>query len=280
MATTKINFLAFLLIPYVTKSKLGEREDIFTIGSAAKVIIPDAIRCWMRSRGDTHFTKNPETGMISWISFPNENVNRWTKKIVNGSKKEFYGKPQKAVIDEESSIENFWKYNSYTKQNMLFLLHFVQDRIYDNFIRTIIDTERRYEDVYLFENKEMKGSELREYGKERWKKGLLSEIDNQFYVRLAKRYYNLAGVKANNYWIETTMIGRGVKGTYSQELAQKTMKFVLLSNLSNKADFLITTCNFDSEVWPVPNQVVDNAIDKMLDETIKMLIKNMILFEA
>lgn len=269
MATNKIHFLATVAYPYLRKTDKAERFDEM---SAAEVITNDSVRCWTGLREYTHFTKNPVTGEVSWIKFPEADVKEWTEEMVKSMDCFSAGKPGQAIIDEATVPEEMWKHNAHTKQNENFFLHLVQDVVYDDFVRECIDCSRRYENVYVFDGKEYTGEQLRGNGMERWTKGLINELDDQFYVLLAKRFFEVTGVKANRDWLENIMKPAIVK-CYSPELAVKTIKFV---SLSDKAEELITTGNFDCDDWPVPNSIVDKYIDRMMYaiESALITIKN------
>ena len=266
MATNKIHFLAFLLWPHVYARVIGDsrgRADYyFQPQKAAVVISNDSVRCWSKAREFTHFTVNPITGEVSWCQFPLLPVKHWTKEDVENMPKMSYGKPGVAIVDESTIPEVLWKHNERTFQNELFFIHLIQDRAYDRFVRSIIDTSRRYEDVYVFEGKELTGAQVRGEGIERWTKGILSELDGQFFVRLAKQFFRYTRTKADRGWIESVMIP-AIRQAYSADLAEATVKFV---SLSDKVNELIAEERFDEECWPVPNAVVDQWVEWMLED--------------
>ena len=274
MATTKIHFLGFSAIQHVyagaIKDPKGRAAYFFTPYNAAVLMINDAVRCWSGNREYTHFTVNPLTRQVSWCYFPTEQVKKWTKELVASQMVKYsYGKPGKAVVDEATIPAEMWRHNDKTPQNRMFYLHLIQDQTYDRFVRSVIDVSRRYDDVYVFDGQEYTGAQIRGEGMERWSKGLLSELDDQFYVRLAKRYYDYTRVKANRVWIERVMV-RAINAAYSPELAEATVKFV---SLSDKVNQLITEGRFDDEVWPIPNSVVDCWIDWFFEDMFNAFIE-------
>lgn len=267
MATNKIHFLAFLLFPHVYAGAIedpkGRAAYFFVPEKAAILTTNDSVRCWSGAREFTHFTVNPLNRQVSWCHFPMEPVREWTKDLVQKRMvKLSYGKPGISILDEPTIPQEMWKHNTRTPQNELFYLHLIQDVTYDRFVRTVLDTSRRYEDVYVFEGKEYTGSQIRGDGMERWSKGLLNELDDQFFVRLAKVYRDYTNEKVDQNWIEKVMC-RAIRKAYSRSLAEATLKFV---SLSDKASTIISDGRFDEECWLIPNKVVDQWIGWMLDD--------------
>ena len=265
MATNKIHFLAALAWQYAYAGvmEIPEARYFFTPRSAAVMTTNDSVRCWSGAREFTHFTVNPDTKMVSWCHFPIESVKYWTKDVIERQMVKYsYGKPGKAVVDEATIPAEMWRHNDKTTQNLLFYIHLIQDCTYDRFVRSVIDVTRRYEDIYIFDGKEYTGAQIRGEGMERWSKGLLSELDDQFFVRLAKRYFYYTKCKANRQWIEIVMC-KAIRGAYSKELAEATVKYV---SLSDKAEELISSERFDEECWPIPNTIVDQWIDWMFED--------------
>lgn len=266
MATNKNHFLAFLLWPHVyagaIKDPRGRVSYYFNPQKAAVVTTNDSMRCWSRKREYTHFTVNPDTRAVAWCMFPTVSTKEWTKAMIEKMPKASVGKPGDSIVDEATIPEEMWKHNEVTPQNELFFIHLIQDRTYDRFVRSIIDTSRRYEDVYVFNGQELSGAQVRGEGMERWTKGILSELDDQFFVRLAKLFYRYTNVKADRSWIQTVM-NAAIYQAYSAELAEATVKFV---SLSDKANELITKKNFDEECWPIPNGIVDQWIEWMMED--------------
>lgn len=271
MATNKNHFLAFILFSHVYSSAIAEVKGrayyYFQPQTAAVVTTNDSMRCWSKAREYSHFTVNPQTGAVSWCMFPLMPIKEWTKEIVEKMPKISYGKPGSAIVDEATIPEEMWKHNERTPQNELLFLHLVQDCVYDRFVRSVIDTSRRYEDVYVFDGQELSGAQVRGQGLERWTKGILSELDDQFFVRLSKRFFQYTGVRTDKDWIQNVMC-RAIHEAYSDELAEATVKFV---SLSDKANELIAEGRFDDECWPVSNSIVDQWIDWMLEDTFNAL---------
>ena len=267
MATNKIHFLLLLLFPYLYKKKDEAEEfnpnDYFSCKNGALVIMNDSIRAYIGGREYSHFTKNPDTGATSWIQFPEEDVRFWTKELVKSAPMMSAGKPGEAVIDEDTVPDVFWLHNRRSLQNEFFYLHLLQDKAYDMFIRAYIDTKDRYHDKYVFKGRTIHGDDLRgKSGMDRWSEGLLTRFDDQFYVRIAKMYFEATGIKANREWLEETM-KTAIREVYPEDLAEATVKFV---SLSDKANDIITNelfddeVQFDDEAWPVKNCFADQWV--------------------
>lgn len=265
MATNKIHFLATVLFPHVYE--VGNESD-FGERAAAEVIMNDSMRCWLGPREYGHFTLNPETGKVSWMTFPITDVNTWTEETLATVDKFSAGKPGKAVVDEATIPEEFWRHNVRNAQNKHFILHLVQDKSYDRFVRAVIDVSHRYEDRYWFGGEELTGAQVRGEGMERWSKGIITELDDQFYVRLAFKYFKATGIKAGEAWISNVM-KYAILERYSPELAVKTIKFV---SLSDKAAEIIKNEKFDDEVWPVSNAFADQYVEWLLEDILDAVL--------
>ncbi len=236
---------------------------------ATMVAIPDAVRCWTGERVYTHFTVNPNTNEVSGIRYPVEAVKEWSKELLNSCSKVNSGKPGNAVIDEATDAEAFWRFNSEVSlQNVLMYLHLIQDRCYDDYIRILIDTRKKYDDIFVFDGKTLSGNDLRGKGEMRWQgEGLLNQLDTQVFVRLAKVYYEKTGILVSRQWIED-LIKPAFYKAYSKELAENTVRFL---NISDYADEMISTKNFDVSGWPVSNRVADQFV-QILFTHIQMVI--------
>ncbi len=244
-----------------------------TTTEAAIVTTPDSIRCWLPERAVTHFTINPQTGDVSGMKFPDFDVKLWTETIVQmvWAQSGYYaGKPGEACIDEATIPNAFWIFNEHNEQNNLFFMHLIQDRLYDSFIRSVIDCSRRYEDIYVFNDKEYSGADLRGKGMARWNgDGLLNQLDSQFFVRLAKVYWKKTSELADASWIQRVM-KTAIFEAYSKELAEKTCDFISIDPLAHK---IISEGRFDEEIWSVPNSLVDRWVERLFEDTFDSQIR-------
>lgn len=255
MATNKIHFLSALM-------------EGFPAEDAAVIIINDSIRCWVPDRALGHFTINPDTNEVSWMTFPSIPVKEWNEDVLKNILSYSAGKPGTACVDEDTVLTEFWKHNNPVTQNHHIYMHLVQDELYDRFVRNFIDVSRRYEDVFVFQDKEYSGDDLRGKGMARWNDdGLLNQLDAQFYVRLAKLYYERTSILANRQWIEEIM-KPAIFRAYHPDLAEKTVKFISINDL---AEEIISSKDFDRECWPLPNSAVDEWVNAMQDKILYLI---------
>ena len=244
MATSKVHILISLLSGY-------------TLADAIILTTPDSVRCWSGPRQFTHFTENPSTGEISWFKYPETPVKEWSKEIIDSTDKYDAGKPGISAVDEASVAEEFWKHNQKTEQNTLFYIHLLQDITYDDYLRTYIDVSRMYEDIYLYDGKIFTGEEFRKSGDSRWNgESLVNSFDSQMFIALAKNIYETTGIVTNRAWFEKEVFPAFYE-KYSEELAEKTIKFITMSDFANST---ITALNFDYQHGPVDVSEVDKFI--------------------
>ncbi|MBP3597017.1 MAG: hypothetical protein J6J60_06430 [Clostridia bacterium] len=242
MATSKVHILMSLLSGY-------------SIEEAVLLTTPDSMRCWSGPRQFSHFTINPSTQNVSWMRFPETPVNDWNKELIDAAEKFDAGKPGVAAVDEATIPAEFWKHNSKTPQNELFYAHLVQDVLYDDYLRTYIDVSRMYEDIYLFDGKVFSGEEFRKSGDSRWnRESLVSSFDTQVFIGLAKLLYESKKIIANRAWFEKEVFPAFYE-SYSNELAEKTIRFITMSDF---ADETISKLKFDYQHGPVNPCEVEN----------------------
>lgn len=263
MATNTVHFANHVN----SKAKDKDFTESEVAKEAAIVIIPDSLRCYTKTREETHCTNNPETGENSWFVYPSAPICEWDEELISSCARFNAGKPGESCVDEETILSEFWRHNLSTPQNQLIFIHNVQDNVYDSFRSNVIDCSRRYWDIYSFDGQELSGDDLRGKGMKRWHgDGLLNQLDGQFFTRIAKRYYESTGILMNSDWIEETM-KPAIADVYSAEFAEKTLPFV---RLNLKANEIISAKAFDEELWPIRNHIVDRWIDKM-DEYVRFM---------
>ncbi len=270
MATNKNHSIAFMVAIMRAKQNgsFAIKDITGNIREAIILTTNDSMRCWLGSRAPSHNTINPLTCKVSWITMPEQDVSSWTKDLVLSAPMYDAGKPWVSCIDEETILDEFWRHNVISIQNTLFYLHLAQDVAYDSYIRVLIDCTRRSENLFTFKGKTYTGDELRGKGLARWNgTGLINILDAQFYVRLAKVYYELTGILINSEWLEKVYKPAFFE-VYSQELAENTVKFTAIDPT---ADEIITSKRWDDEIWPVSNKVVDEYVSYMINTTISDL---------
>lgn len=242
MATSKVHILLSLLTG-------------MNLADAIVLTTPDSIRCWSGPRQFTHFTENPVTKEVSWIKYPETPVKEWTKTLIENSEKYDAGKPGVSAVDELTKKREFWKHNNNSHQNTLLYTHLLQDDLYDKYLRTYIDVSRMYEDIYLFDGKVFSGEEFRKSGDSRWnRESLVSSFDSQVFIGLAKILYTTNKIIANRAWFEKEVFPAFYE-SYSNELAEKTIRFITMSDF---ADETISKLKFDYQHGPVNPCEVEN----------------------
>lgn len=270
MATNKIHFLVHLLFPEVYSSVVGDNKmllrNFFGPKAAAVVMANDSIRCWLHEREFGHFTLNSATRQISWCMFPDKSIRKWKKQDIQMMPRFFARQIANAVIDAASIPSEMWGHNEKTPQNKKLFLHLIQDRSYDRFVRSVINCRNYYDDEYEYNGQKLSSAQLR--GKE-GERGLLDELDDGFYVRMAKRYFYQTGIKADRRWMQEVMLP-AIKKAYSNELYQEVIPFV---TISDKANDLIANEKFDEECWPAPNWLIDSYITWMMEDMYDALIE-------
>ena len=248
MATSKVHILMSLLSWY-------------SIEEAVLLTTPDSMRCWSGPRQFSHFTLNPATQEISWMRFPENPVKEWNKELIDAAEKYNAGKPGIAAVDEATIPAEFWKHNSRTSQNELFYAHLVQDVLYDDYLRTYVDTTKMYEDVYLYDGQLYSGDGFRKQGDARWSgESLVNSFDSQVFIALAKRLYETQGILANREWFEQEIFP-AFRKCYSDELAENTIRYITMTDAANTTisakEFATSGPVAESEVYDFIELVTD-----------------------
>lgn len=247
--TNKLHILFALLAGYSMKK-------------AVVITTPDSVRCWCGPRQYTHCTINPDTNEVSWIKFPNLPIKEWNKELMDAAEKYNAGKPGEAAVDEATELSEFWLHNETTDQNKLIFIHLIQDKHYDTYLRSYVDVSEKYQDRYIFEDHVYSGDEFRKSGQERWDgESLVNRFDTQVFIALAKRLYETQGIIANRAWFEQEVFPV-FREVYSKELAEKTIRFVTMTDAANET---ISAKKFAYESGPVPADQVDAFIDLIIN---------------
>lgn len=236
-------------------------ETRITPSNSVLVGYNDFSRAQLGNRVFLHLTINPKTGKNSWLKVPEKDVKLISKEDLLAAEKFDAGKPGEACIDELSRPEAFWEHNSMSWQNFMFFLHLIQDDCYDRHIRSFIYTEKRYEGVFEFQGEILTADQLRGKGESRWETGLINLFDDQFYIQLAKAYYEATGILADQTWIDST-VKPAIHQIYSEELAESAVKFV---NLSLRVNDIVSNKRWDEENGPIPNFFVLQGIQWMME---------------
>ena len=186
------------------------------------VVFPDAIRAYSGARQYSHFERSYSGGKSSWWSFPT-NIKGVTKDSVLESLRygSYLAKNPKCVLGERTDINMFLIKNRHLPKNLHegFYNHLIQDSIFDDFVRNIIDCSKMYEDMFIFRGNKLNGSQVRE---------LIGNIEQQGVYVLAYLMYRKFGITCNNEWINSYLYNV-LLGGYPRDLADKTIRFMKLN---------------------------------------------------
>ena len=131
--------------------------------------LPDVIRFYTGKRKFSHFEKEFESNRYAYITFPCSLKNYDINKILS-SCIEFDERDYSTILGNETSLDTFYK----TNYNMLYSrfeslsTHLLQDKVFDNFIREIIDDSHKLNDRFYLNIKEnskenkLNGTQVRE----------------------------------------------------------------------------------------------------------------------
>ena len=226
MALSKTHTMAFLIaLKRAGKKNIWEKM-------LPGVLLPDAIRCYGLSRIVTHFEKHYITGEASGIEFPAISKLKTLDKdkvanlrIVNaenlsGEKLDY----EQVAIGDETSLTAFKMMNSHLP-NLDFKsiqIHLIQDSVYDEYIRQVIDCSlRRYPgNIFKFEGKIFDAKQVRQ---------LISEIEEQEFRYMCSIFEKENGEKIDQKWFDEN-VKPIIFSAYSPEMAEKTWAYIKIDN--------------------------------------------------
>jgi len=249
MATNRIHFLAHLVFAEdYLRENIVLTKGFFSPKSAAVVMANNAIQCWLPQREFGHFTMNEATMLISWCMFPIKSIRSWNENDIKNMPRCYARRASYGFDNEETIPAEMWRHNEKTSQNKKLYLHLIQDRAFDRFVHTVLNCKNCSEEKY---------------------KCIKQALEDGFYVRLARKYFQFTGTKANREWIENVMIPATQKA-YSNSLFCEFAPYLTISDNENN---LITNELWDKEMWPVQNWVIDQHIEWMLNDMYDALIE-------
>lgn len=192
------------------------------------LLLPDAIRMY-GPRQQFHFTEHPTTKKTSGVVF------NTTPNNLKGIKELFQANLQsdipKCVIDEISHPEEFARTNPSWKKTA-YMTHLYQDYNWDKEIRSMVDISERFNDIFIYQKNNMivDGVTFRRH---------LRELDNLFFIEIAKIIYNEFGVSISEKWFEEHVY-RSILREYDKELADNTWQYIQLpSKKATIPDFIL-----------------------------------------
>lgn len=221
------------------------------------VLLPDAIRCYNFGEGIpnnrviSHFEINHFTGKPSWMRFPDSRqIKVIDETVIAGLEKHVENDYRQVAIGDTTSIETFREHNK-GLDSVVYRgceIHLMQDIVYDDFIRQVIDCDDRYDNggKFFFDKKEYDAKSVRT---------LISTIEeNEFYV-LSQMIKDEFGIIINKEFFEEH-VKNALKQSYSQKMAESTWKYI---TFSDNVEILNT----------ITNEQIRNVVEEMVRATVK-----------
>lgn len=192
-------------------------------------VLPDAIRCFnfgenvKNNRVISHFEKNPTTGSASWMVYPSKaEIKVLDDRIVQSLGMHIEPDYNQVAIGDETSMGSFIEHNNMLESEVLLgvYLHLIQDVIYDEYVRQKINCyRRRIDGTFSFKGEVYDAKSVRK---------LISEIEEQEFRLLAKKFERITGEKPDQAWFERT-IKPLLDEAYSPKMAECTWKYILVN---------------------------------------------------
>ena len=109
-------------------------------------LLPDSIRAYIGPRPLSHFEENPDGNDISWYKFP-EDIKSMTKSSALSCEQHLSDISRKSCLGEKTHVDKFVETNSDLPELEYngILTHLIQDYIFDDWIRDLIDCSNKYE---------------------------------------------------------------------------------------------------------------------------------------
>lgn len=208
-------------------------DNLFLKDMIAQTLLPDALRYYTHNRQYTHFEWNEDKTDYSYFVFP---------KMYGGIKDKTYfiNAVQNAdrylvaditpcAIGEETNLDGFYAHNQHLFKEYLQMfhsieMHLIEDVVFDEFIREVIDCHDKYNDKYYYNGNELNGKEVR---------SLIEEIEQVGIYVLAEMLYQKEGIVANNDWVQS-FIKPSLELFYPNELVNNTIKYMKIDDKINE----------------------------------------------
>lgn len=193
----------------------------------AYVLLPDAIRKYTGVRQTSHFESNCINNITSWMKYP-LNIKELSKENINETVDQCLS-PEitPCCIGETTQIDEFYKHNKHLP--LIYRLavekHLIQDWIYDDFIRSVIDVSEKFEGIFYYNNTMLDSTEIRK---------LIAKIEEDGFIILAKLIYSKYRIKANQDWLDKNVY-EVLKKIYPEDLADTTYSYMKIREDVNKA---------------------------------------------
>lgn len=199
-------------------------EDTFE-KEAPYVLFPDAIRRYCGPRQYSHFEEKFDGSDISWVKFPSD-IKSIDKEKMSKQPMHMVDEVKPCVIGEKTHVETFEEHNEHLSPEMYAGIkkHLIQDTMFDEFIREKIDCSRKYEDIFVFNDKEYNGQEIRK---------LIADIENQGVYVLAWMLNRSYGITTNQEWFDKH-VKEQLDKVYPEDLAEGTYKYMKIPDVINE----------------------------------------------
>lgn len=186
----------------------------------AAILLPDAIRFYTKNRKLSHFEMKSDGTDCSYMTFPSDMKALSPVTIAQALGKNSHLVEEAACVIGEQTNENEFARHNLGLPPVMFrgiLLHLWQDQIFDDFIRKMIDCDRRYEDVFVLRNgREVDGKEVR---------SVIATIEHEGFWVLADMLRQSSGIVFNQEWFDKNLYPVLVR-EYPEELAENTYKYM------------------------------------------------------
>lgn len=234
-----------LIVTLISCLKLG-KEDLFK-ELIPYVLLPDAIRCYGIARTATHFEVSTITGKASKFIFPNKDE---LKQLTDENFSQYIlsqEKYEQVAVGDATSLSTFAKTNAKIDNDVFngCFIHLLQDSIYDDYIREVIDMSRRLENGEFYFNGETYDAKS--------VRTLIGKIEEQEFQFLQKMLMDLACIKADQNWFNT-VVRPALEKAYPEKMVDCTMKYITIQD--TEAEKLIS----DEKVEMICNNMINACI--------------------
>lgn len=223
----------------------------------AYALLPDAIRMYTKYRQYSHFEQGLNKD-VSWIKFP-MNIKNISPTILNDS--ECHLVPSECiptcVIGEPTIFDKFKETNKHLPDIYYdgIAKHLIQDIIFDDFVRTVFDCSKMYEDKFKVNNKYYNGKEFR---------NIIGKTEQQLFYFMSWFIRDEYGIIVDQNWFDEN-IYPVLKLMYPEEMADNTYKYMRIDPQTN--EWIRTDDRSHTEDFIVS---MSNAYKLLSDVIIKM----------
>lgn len=228
----------------------------------AYCLLPDGIRAYTGPRPLSHFEINPDGNDVSWYKFPTS-IKNMTKVSAMSSEQHLANITKKSCFGETTDVQKYIEINKdlpETEYNGI-LSHLIQDYIFDEWVRKMIDCTNKYEPEasFVFDGQKLDSNEVRK---------LVAELENYGFYLLAYLCDKNYGITLNQEWFDEHVYS-ALKREYPEELAESTYKYMKIpeeinEKITNKDWSELTSsrfAKFNSEYGKLYQQVIKYTCD-------------------